>query len=166
MPPESCVPGVAIFEFSLKRHEKMIKRRFKSWKRCSLELRIVESFVSSNIDLQVDTNSKNLKPTPEQFCFKDNFTESFGVQFNTVHRHGRVASKWPQKRTNLTNSFDQNVESRLETNKLRNIGKFFAHLLYTDRLATGSEMWADNPAFSSQAMREQWVNQWESFIDF
>ncbi|CAL1140617.1 unnamed protein product [Cladocopium goreaui] len=40
--------------------------------------------------------------------YQDNFTESFGVQFNTVHR--------------------------LETNKLRNIGKFFAHLLYTDAI--------------------------------
>ncbi|CAJ1386664.1 unnamed protein product [Effrenium voratum] len=40
--------------------------------------------------------------------YQDNFTEAFGVQFNTVHR--------------------------LETNKLRNIGKFFAHLLYTDAI--------------------------------
>ncbi|CAE7234379.1 Cwc22 [Symbiodinium natans] len=40
--------------------------------------------------------------------YQDNFTESFGIQFNTVHR--------------------------LETNKLRNIGKFFAHLLYTDAI--------------------------------
>lgn len=40
--------------------------------------------------------------------YQDNFTEGFGVQYNTVHR--------------------------LETNKLRNIGKFFAHLLYTDAI--------------------------------
>ena len=40
--------------------------------------------------------------------YQDSFTKSFGVQFNTVHR--------------------------LETNKLRNIGKFFAHLLYTDAI--------------------------------
>jgi pre-mRNA-splicing factor CWC22 len=40
--------------------------------------------------------------------YQENFVESFGVQFSTVHR--------------------------LETNKLRNIGKFFAHLLYTDAI--------------------------------
>merc|ERR1712176_1193336 len=41
--------------------------------------------------------------------YQDSFQESFGVQFATVHR--------------------------LETNKLRNIGKFFAHLLYTDAVS-------------------------------
>merc|ERR1712057_76940 len=38
--------------------------------------------------------------------YQDRFQESFSVQFATVHR--------------------------LETNKLRNIGKFFTHLLFTD----------------------------------
>merc|ERR1712226_1086048 len=42
-------------------------------------------------------------------AYQENFEESFGVQFATVHR--------------------------LETNKLRNIGKFFAHLLYTDAIS-------------------------------
>ncbi|CAE8599210.1 unnamed protein product [Polarella glacialis] len=41
-------------------------------------------------------------------AYQENFLEAFEVQFNTVHR--------------------------LETNKLRNIGKFFSHLLYTDAL--------------------------------
>jgi pre-mRNA-splicing factor CWC22 len=41
--------------------------------------------------------------------YQDNFHELFSTQFNTVHR--------------------------LETNKLRNIGKFFAHLLYTDAIS-------------------------------
>jgi len=40
--------------------------------------------------------------------YQENFVEMFGVQFSTVHR--------------------------LETNKLRNIGKFFTHLLYTDAI--------------------------------
>merc|ERR1712226_1552425 len=42
-------------------------------------------------------------------AYQENFEQLFGVQFNTVHR--------------------------LETNKLRNIGKFFAHLLYTDAIS-------------------------------
>merc|ERR1711870_220147 len=41
--------------------------------------------------------------------YQERFEELFGVQFATVHR--------------------------LETNKLRNIGKFFAHLLYTDAIS-------------------------------
>jgi pre-mRNA-splicing factor CWC22 len=41
--------------------------------------------------------------------YQERFEESFGIQFNTVHR--------------------------LETNKLRNIGKFFAHLLFTDGIS-------------------------------
>merc|ERR1719262_837775 len=41
--------------------------------------------------------------------YQERFEESFGVQFNTVHR--------------------------LETNKLRNIGKFFTHLLFTDGIS-------------------------------
>jgi pre-mRNA-splicing factor CWC22 len=41
--------------------------------------------------------------------YQDRFTESFSVQFATVHR--------------------------LETNKLRNIGKFFTHLLFTDAIS-------------------------------
>jgi len=41
--------------------------------------------------------------------YQENFEEAFGIQYNTVHR--------------------------LETNKLRNIGKFFAHLLYTDAIS-------------------------------
>merc|ERR1712187_614924 len=41
--------------------------------------------------------------------YQDRFQESFQVQFATVHR--------------------------LETNKLRNIAKFFSHLLYTDAIS-------------------------------
>jgi len=41
--------------------------------------------------------------------YQEKFMEAFSVQFATVHR--------------------------LETNKLRNIGKFFAHLLYTDAIS-------------------------------
>merc|ERR1712064_245317 len=41
--------------------------------------------------------------------YQDSFIEAFQVQFATVHR--------------------------LETNKLRNIAKFFAHLLYTDAIS-------------------------------
>jgi len=42
-------------------------------------------------------------------AYQERFEEAFGVQFATVHR--------------------------LETNKLRNIGKFFAHLLYSDGIS-------------------------------
>jgi len=42
-------------------------------------------------------------------AYQDQFQEAFSIQFATVHR--------------------------LETNKLRNIGKFFAHLLYTDAIS-------------------------------
>merc|ERR1712032_35213 len=42
-------------------------------------------------------------------AYQENFEQLFGVQFATVHR--------------------------LETNKLRNIGKFFSHLLYTDAIS-------------------------------
>merc|ERR1719229_2062111 len=41
--------------------------------------------------------------------YQERFEEAFGIQFNTVHR--------------------------LETNKLRNIGKFFTHLLFTDAIS-------------------------------
>merc|ERR1719359_1144384 len=41
--------------------------------------------------------------------YQEKFMEAFSVQFATVHR--------------------------LETNKLRNIGKFFSHLLYTDAIS-------------------------------
>lgn len=127
-----------------KRHGKMILKWFKSWKRYSLELKFIESFVSSN-DLQVDTNSKIWSQPLSNFVSR---TTSPRVSvFNSTLFTG--TAEWSSL-TNVTNSCD-NVESRLETNKLRNIGKFFAHLLYTDRLA-GSEMWADNPAFS-QAMK-------------
>merc|ERR1712232_141309 len=43
--------------------------------------------------------------------YQEEFEEAFNAQFATVHR--------------------------LETNKLRNIGKFFTHLLYTDALSWG-----------------------------
>merc|ERR1712216_1111855 len=43
--------------------------------------------------------------------YQEEFEEAFQAQFNTVHR--------------------------LETNKLRNIGKFFAHLLFTDAITWG-----------------------------
>merc|ERR1719174_2677740 len=43
--------------------------------------------------------------------YQEEFEEAFAQQFSTVHR--------------------------LETNKLRNIGKFFAHLLYTDAITWG-----------------------------
>jgi pre-mRNA-splicing factor CWC22 len=64
-----------------------------------------------------------------QKTWQDNFDDVFSTQYSTIHRYAVTSSAITDKRPFLLAFAD-----RLETNKLRNVAKFFAHLLCTDAL--------------------------------
>lgn len=98
-----------------KRHGKMILKWFKSWKRYSLELKFIESFVSSN-DLQVDTNSKIWSQPLSNFVSRTtsprvsvfNSTLFTGTaEWSSLTNHKLLRQRWKQVR-------DQQAEKHRE----------------------------------------------------